>query len=162
MDPISDLGHIPGEIDHTQPDLMISESILASTWITCGFDIIGTIVPQPSDLISLGIIGSICTQIHRTSERIAIELIGIDLLIVGLVFAVEFEDDDWRIGIEPCITELRRLLRSDRAHSMDRLSDRLDIFSDLEYFGFFLSGCPMSHYDLYRASPDRIELRRIA
>ena len=45
MYPISDLRDIAGYIDHTQPDLMISEPVLATTWVTSYFDIIVSIVP---------------------------------------------------------------------------------------------------------------------
>ena len=99
MNPISDLSDIARYIDHTQPDLMISDSIFATTWITSDPYIIGSIVPEESDLASLRIIGAICAQIHRTSQCITIELIVTDLLIVGLELAIEFEDNDRRIGI---------------------------------------------------------------
>ncbi len=107
MDTISDLRHIATWVDHTQPDLMISGTILASTWITSDLDIIGPIVPEISDRSSLRIIGAISTQIDRAGQSIAVELIGIDLLIVGLDLTVEFEDDDRRIGISTCYTRQR-------------------------------------------------------
>ena len=82
MDPISDLRHIPCNIHHTQPDLMISETILATTWITGYSDIIGSIVPEESNLTSPWIIRAICIQIDRTSKSIAIELVSINLFVV--------------------------------------------------------------------------------
>jgi hypothetical protein len=99
VDAISDLGHIATHIDHSQPDLIVSESVLASAGISSGLDIIGSIVPEISDLASLRIIGAICTQIHRTCHSIAVELVVSDLFIVGLDLAIELEDRDRRIGI---------------------------------------------------------------
>ena len=82
MDAISDLRHIPSEIDHTQPDLMISEPVLASSGISGCFDIIVSIVPEPSDLASPWIIRAICREIDTTGQSVAVELVVSDLLVV--------------------------------------------------------------------------------
>ena len=112
MDPISDLRHIPCNIHHTQPDLMISETILATTWITGYSDIIGSIVPEESNLTSPWIIRAICREVDTAGQSIAIELIVTYLFVVRLHLPVELDDHNRRDRIRFYDSQWRRLIWS--------------------------------------------------
>ncbi len=99
MDLVPDFGDITSYIDHTQPYLMISESIFTLTWIFRDFDIIGAVVPEPSQFASLGIIRAICCEIDCTSESIAVHLIVSDLFMIALHLTIILEYSDRRIRI---------------------------------------------------------------
>ena len=112
MDPISDLGHIPSEIDHSQPDLMISEPVLASSGISSRFDVIVSIVPEPPDLASPWIIRAICREVDTAGQSIAIELIVTYLFVVRLHLPVELDDHNRRDRIRFYDSQWRRLIWS--------------------------------------------------
>jgi hypothetical protein len=101
MDAIAHLTIVPCFIDNSDDNEVITESVLASSWIFRSFYLILFIYPEISHT-SLCIIGTLSSEVNRTSHSITIELILTYLLIVGTHLTIEIDDDHRWIRVIEC------------------------------------------------------------
>ena len=136
MDLVSNRREIPTCIDHTKPDLMISERECMCSWIPrIARNILHIIHPEKLKLWTFGIIGSFCSEIDTTGQHVTVEFTIIDLFIVIFRQLIEFEDDDRRIHIKDWDTLSRW---------WDWSSDKLD---SIEFLDEISCMCFLSQYE---------------